>query len=44
MGYVARGHEAPGTGLQLLVRGQARPAKVAVLPFVPHRYHTSKGN
>lgn len=44
IGYVAHGHEQPGTDLQLLVRGQARPAKVAALPFVPHRYHTSKGN
>ena len=41
MGYVATGHAAPGTRLQLLVRGKALPAKVVALPFVPHRYRRS---
>ena len=39
MGYVAAAHAAPGTELHLMVRGQPRPAVVAPLPFVPHRYH-----
>ncbi len=38
MGYVAREVSAPGTELHLLVRGKALPAKVAPLPFTPHRY------
>ena len=39
MGYVAADAAAPGTGLVLLVRGKPLPARVAALPFVPHRYH-----
>ncbi|MGE0120768.1 MAG: glycine cleavage system aminomethyltransferase GcvT [Dongiaceae bacterium] len=39
MGYVAAGSAAPGTDLQVVVRDKALPAKVAPLPFVPHRYH-----
>ncbi|MGE0612224.1 MAG: glycine cleavage system aminomethyltransferase GcvT [Hyphomicrobiales bacterium] len=39
MGYVPAASAAPGTALDLMVRGQPRPAKVAELPFVPHRYH-----
>jgi aminomethyltransferase len=39
MGYVATAHAAPGTELHLMVRGQPRPAVVAAMPFVPHRYH-----
>ena len=38
MGYVARGHAADGTALELMVRGRAIPARVAPLPFHPHRY------
>jgi len=38
MGYVARGHAADGTALELMVRGRAIPARVAALPFHPHRY------
>jgi aminomethyltransferase len=38
MGYVAAAQAAPGTSLNLLVRGKALPAKVVNLPFVPHRY------
>ena len=38
MGYVAREHAADGTALDLMVRGNAIPARVAPMPFVPHRY------
>jgi aminomethyltransferase len=38
MGYVEAALAAPGTELALMVRGKALPAKVAGLPFVPHRY------
>ena len=38
MGYVARRHADDGTALSLMVRGRALPARVAPLPFVPHRY------
>jgi aminomethyltransferase len=39
MGYVDAAYAADGTAIQLLVRGKALPAKVAPMPFVPHRYH-----
>ena len=39
MGYVATASAAPGTEVALLVRGRPLPARVAALPFVPHRYH-----
>lgn len=38
MGYVKREFSANGTPLHLMVRGKALPAKVAPLPFAPHRY------
>lgn len=38
MGYVARGHAADGTALELMVRGKPLAARVAPTPFVPHRY------
>ncbi len=38
LGYVASAAAAPGTRLQLIVRGKAQPAVVAELPFVPHNY------
>lgn len=38
MGYVAREHATDGTPLDLMVRGKAVPARVAPMPFVPHRY------
>ena len=44
MGYVDRRHTAEGTALALLVRGVARPARVARLPFVPHRYRRPHPN
>ena len=39
MGYVEIRHAAPGTGLQVILRDKPLPAKVASLPFVPHRYY-----
>ncbi len=38
MGFVPPALAAPGTALQVLVRGKAQPAEVVALPFVPHRY------
>lgn len=38
MGYVAKAHSAPGTKLDLIVRGKPLPATVAPMPFVPNRY------
>ena len=38
MGYVRADLAAPGTAVELMVRGKARPAEVAALPFVPHNY------
>ena len=38
MGYVAIEFAAPGTKVDLMVRGKARPAEVVELPFAPHRY------
>ena len=38
MGYVARGAAADGTALDLIVRDKPLPARVASMPFHPHRY------
>ncbi|QFU15810.1 glycine cleavage system aminomethyltransferase GcvT [Microvirga thermotolerans] len=38
MGYVSRDVSAVGTDLHLMVRGKPVPAKVAAMPFAPHRY------
>jgi aminomethyltransferase len=38
MGYVETKFAAPGTAVTLMVRGKALPARVAPMPFVPHRY------
>lgn len=38
MGYVARDAAADDTAIDLMVRGKALPAKVAPMPFQPHRY------
>ena len=38
MGYLAAGAAAPDSPVGLLVRGKSLPARVAALPFVPHRY------
>ncbi|HEU5285008.1 MAG TPA: glycine cleavage system aminomethyltransferase GcvT [Sphingomicrobium sp.] len=39
MGYVASHLAEPGTGLKLEQRGKLFDARVAAMPFVPHRYH-----
>ena len=39
MGYVAAALAEPGTELKLEQRGKLFDAKVAPMPFVPHRYH-----
>jgi aminomethyltransferase len=38
MGYVETAFAAPGSEIQLVVRGTPRPAQVVALPFVAHRY------
>jgi aminomethyltransferase len=38
MGYVSRDVSAAGTDLHLVVRGKPIAAKVAAMPFAPHRY------
>lgn len=37
--YVTSAHAAPGTPLEIDVRGKRLTAMVTALPFVPHRYH-----
>jgi aminomethyltransferase len=39
MGYVATAAAAPGTPVNLVVRGKPMPAKIAEMPFVPQRYY-----
>ena len=39
MGYVTTDHTAPGTLLEVDVRGKRLAASVAPMPFVPHTYH-----
>jgi aminomethyltransferase len=39
MAFVASSHTAPGTALEIDVRGKRLPAQVVAMPFVPHRYH-----
>ena len=39
MGYVARKFAKAETPIQLIVCGKPRPAKVAKMPFAPHRYY-----
>ncbi len=41
MGYVETAFAKEGTPLTLIVRNQAMPARVAKLPFAPHRYFKS---
>ena len=38
MAYVASAHTAPGTKLEIEVRGKRLAAEVVSTPFVPHRY------
>jgi aminomethyltransferase len=38
MGYVETAFAGDGSEIALIVRGKPLPARVAPLPFVPHRY------
>ena len=38
MGYIAAAHTAPGTTIDLIIRGKAHPAEVCALPFVEPNY------
>ena len=38
MGYVETAFAADGMEIDLLVRGKPLPARVAAMPFAPHRY------
>ena len=38
MGYAPPAHAAPGTALQVIVRGRPQGAEVVAMPFIPHRY------
>ena len=38
MGYVEARYAAPNMAVMLTVRGKPMPARVATLPFVPHKY------
>jgi len=39
MAYVDAAQAATGTALEIDMRGKRLPARVASMPFVPHRYH-----
>ena len=39
MGYVDQPHATPGNPVAVAVRGKDLPARIAPLPFVPHRYY-----
>ena len=43
MAYVESALAAPGTALDIDVRGKRLPARIVPLPFVPHRYHRQGG-
>jgi aminomethyltransferase len=38
MGYVVPDFARPGTELGVVVRGRTLPARIAPMPFRPHRY------
>jgi len=38
MGYVTAAHAAPGTAVELVVRGKGLPARIVAMPFTPSRY------
>ncbi len=44
MGYVDTGIGAAGTLINALVRGRARPCRLATMPFVRHRYYRGEGS
>jgi aminomethyltransferase len=39
MGYVDAAHAGLNAAVTLMVRGTPRPARIAPMPFVPHRYY-----
>ena len=39
MGYVETASASEGTEINAMVRGKVLPARVASMPFTPHRYH-----
>jgi aminomethyltransferase len=39
MGYVEAAQAAPGTKVELMVRGKALPAEIVALPFTPARFY-----
>jgi aminomethyltransferase len=41
-GYIASEFSALGTEIDLMIRGKAQPATIVALPFVPHRYVSTK--
>ncbi|HTT85278.1 MAG TPA: glycine cleavage system aminomethyltransferase GcvT [Rhizomicrobium sp.] len=43
MGYVEAEFSADGTEIELLIRGKPGRARIAPMPFVPHRYKRSDG-
>lgn len=38
MGYVASEHAAPGTEVNLIIRGKPQPAQIVRMPFHPHNF------
>jgi aminomethyltransferase len=42
MAYVEAAFAEPGHVVDLMIRGQARPATITPLPFVPHKYYRPK--
>jgi aminomethyltransferase len=42
MGYIETALAADGTEVDLIVRGKPLPARVAPMPFVPHRYKRAR--
>ena len=43
MGYVAAEASEANSAVEVVIRDTPRPARIAKLPFVPHRYFTGKG-
>lgn len=41
-GYIASEFSELGTKIDLMIRGKAQPATIVALPFVPHRYVSTK--
>lgn len=42
MGYIKDGMHKSGTEVKVVVRGKARNAVVAKMPFVPSKYHKER--